>query len=842
MAISNNDRRTLYYEWSSGEKKWADYESTFFVDGKNSDPVATDISKENLNNSKQYHKRTGIYGTYYGSYITEKGAQFEVKSSVNYKDDSPQVTNIRYIYTYLTNCGWHRNAIIGVLGNIHAECKLNPGLWQSQSIGSTGSATGFGLVQWTPACKKHIGWCMGYRWKANYNTSPPTWYVQNSADYGGDIRYLDPSSMDSQLAHIADEMDPKNSKEGGDVTTLGGWAGEWQKTKMFPLSKKNFIEAKDDDGNELSADYLTRAFVVNYLRCAGYELKSTQDERASHTALIIKYAKYDDSYEHKYDSNVSYDNVIKNPILPFYKMCVHYSRNPEEGNCTWYGYARTWHINAIANGLSGDASYAVEPKHLRFPGKGNAGNWYGNLRDDPSFPRERLSENIPMVGAIACWKSQSKSDSGWGHIVIVESIKYGENGDWESFQYSHSGYTKPLFATGTFKNDGTTTKLWPGTDYVLQGFIYNENNFSTSFNSTWNPLKTIEQIQDVMTLKFTEKLNSNKVSMNLLWSLTGTEKSTNSNMITVGSLNTSLNLPKNTEFNAMDVNVPPFASSVKVSMKRRGDSDKIDSFDISTDVGMTYPCVYIGNNGECCPYVPLMYSNSRWSVRTPYIAYDNEFYKLKNRISSLVIEPDIPDVPVEPDTPIEPTKPKEPIVIVKPSDEILLGVETYLQQTTYTCGASSAVMILQYFKKLPSDATRPYDKYLHTKWGYEAHKAMATSSVTNILNTYISGKPYSYEPRHDDVSKIWEQLVYSIKAGYPVVALIKIENTKYFTYTTTGHYVVVDGVDVAKKTVHICDPNGKTKPKLTMPFDTFVADYYTKGNNPQRMVLNLKGD
>lgn len=54
-----------------------------------------------------------------------------------------------YVTKYPAN-GWTLNAIAGWLGNVEAECGMNPGLYEGRKIGDS---NGFGLVQWTPGTK-----------------------------------------------------------------------------------------------------------------------------------------------------------------------------------------------------------------------------------------------------------------------------------------------------------------------------------------------------------------------------------------------------------------------------------------------------------------------------------------------------------------------------------------------------------------------------------------------------------------------------------------------------------------------------------------------------------------
>ncbi len=66
------------------------------------------------------------------------------------KDDShrlstaQQQANALYIYRQLSDCGWTKQAVAGLLGNIQRESQLNPAAWQRQD----NTKLGYGLVQW----------------------------------------------------------------------------------------------------------------------------------------------------------------------------------------------------------------------------------------------------------------------------------------------------------------------------------------------------------------------------------------------------------------------------------------------------------------------------------------------------------------------------------------------------------------------------------------------------------------------------------------------------------------------------------------------------------------------
>jgi hypothetical protein len=60
--------------------------------------------------------------------------------------------NADYIYWYLSQRGWTKHAVCGLLGNFEAESEINPGVWENWSSSHT-SANSYGLAQWDPSTK-----------------------------------------------------------------------------------------------------------------------------------------------------------------------------------------------------------------------------------------------------------------------------------------------------------------------------------------------------------------------------------------------------------------------------------------------------------------------------------------------------------------------------------------------------------------------------------------------------------------------------------------------------------------------------------------------------------------
>ena len=167
-------------------------------------------------------QRTGAGGKYYGSLFTESEPL----------TTSEMETNASYLYKRLHGVhGWSMNAVAATLGNMQAESTINPGRWQSDSVGNYSS--GYGLVQWTPATN-YTDWC-------------------ESAGYS------DPSEMDAAIARIIYELENKL---------------QYYATSSYPLTFSEFTTSSLDAGT------LAKAFLLNYERPAD-QSETKQEYRAS---------------------------------------------------------------------------------------------------------------------------------------------------------------------------------------------------------------------------------------------------------------------------------------------------------------------------------------------------------------------------------------------------------------------------------------------------------------------------------------------------------------------------------------------------------------------------------
>jgi len=87
------------------------------------------------------------YNSYPSTPPTSSGVYASVCAGSSTLTTAQRDANAKYIYNYLRDNGFTKNAACGVLGNMQQESNMNPGIWQV----SNNTSYGYGLVQWTPA-------------------------------------------------------------------------------------------------------------------------------------------------------------------------------------------------------------------------------------------------------------------------------------------------------------------------------------------------------------------------------------------------------------------------------------------------------------------------------------------------------------------------------------------------------------------------------------------------------------------------------------------------------------------------------------------------------------------
>lgn len=151
-----------------------------------------------------------------------------VTSANRYLTQAEMEGNARVIAAAFLTRGWGINAIAAMLGNMQSESGINPGIYET--LDSTSTTNGFGLVQWTP------------------NTKYKAWADANGYAYG-DIM--------AQIARIQYEVDN---------------GLQWISTDAYPMTFEAFTTSTQ------TPEYLAQAFLYNYERPASLDQpnRSTQ--------------------------------------------------------------------------------------------------------------------------------------------------------------------------------------------------------------------------------------------------------------------------------------------------------------------------------------------------------------------------------------------------------------------------------------------------------------------------------------------------------------------------------------------------------------------------------------
>lgn len=141
-----------------------------------------------------------------------------VYDSNSYLTTAQMKVNAQYIATWFIKKGWTPNAISAMLGNMQSESGINFGIYES--LNSSSTTNGFGLVQWTP------------------NTKYFNWAASNG--YAND-------HVNGELNRILWEVANKQ---------------QWYATSTYPISFQQFTQSTDTPYN------LAMAFLKNYERPA----------------------------------------------------------------------------------------------------------------------------------------------------------------------------------------------------------------------------------------------------------------------------------------------------------------------------------------------------------------------------------------------------------------------------------------------------------------------------------------------------------------------------------------------------------------------------------------------
>lgn len=150
-----------------------------------------------------------------------------------------------------------------------------------------------------------------------------------------------------------------------------------------------------------------------------------------------------------------------------------------------------------------------------------------------------------------------------------------------------------------------------------------------------------------------------------------------------------------------------------------------------------------------------------------------------------------------------------------------VDVPLYGQKTGYTCGSASGSMILN------SLGVETSEKEF---WNYADNNTDNLGTyvyrIKDTLNHYYGENVYSYRTTSKlSTEEYYSVISKSIDAGYPVEAVLRIDEKDYFGYKTNGHYVVITEVYVNENDVFMA--------KVNDPYSKFGV------NHPQTIDIPL---
>ena len=162
-----------------------------------------------------------------------------------------------------------------------------------------------------------------------------------------------------------------------------------------------------------------------------------------------------------------------------------------------------------------------------------------------------------------------------------------------------------------------------------------------------------------------------------------------------------------------------------------------------------------------------------------------------------------------------------------------LNVPSKEQSNGSCCSGAAAWAVL---KTLKGSSFKKTDLQLFKEMGSTG----VVYKVRNIINKYLGTSTYGYGTYKNQ--KAFENAVIkSIAAGYPVIALVKINSSTYFKYKTNGHFTCLSGYKInADGTVQfrVTDSykTGKNGGTFWIPAKTFFS--YSKAHGyPYYLIL-----
>ena len=189
-------------------------------------------------------------------------------------------------------------------------------------------------------------------------------------------RGLDRDSIETQCLKIQDEYNT---------------GGQYIPTDDYPLTFQQYSKSTE------SPEYLAEVFCRNYER-AGVE---AMDERKENSRYWYDKLPQQLEYHPRLAENDDYWGPIRGSKY-YYSDNIFYQIGYGLPNCTCYAWGRRYELTGKKPNTSTNDAFT----------------WWSYNKTNNIYP---YSEDIPKLGAIACWYNNNHPQDG-GHVAIVEEI------------------------------------------------------------------------------------------------------------------------------------------------------------------------------------------------------------------------------------------------------------------------------------------------------------------------------------------------------------------------------------------------------------------------------------
>ena len=453
--------------------------------------------------------------------------------------------------TQINNATYIANFFTNMGWTRNAICGLLGNMWQESKLypnTKESGGTGVGLVQWSEYQGQHVylNWC---------NENGYTW-----------------SDMDVQLLRL--KLEYEWILDGQDAKANWCWI------ENINMSYEEWAHSTQ------SANYLAEVFCTNYERPGDPRL----DIRKEYAIWFYDNLSFEQKeYHPRLAENDDYWGPIRGSKY-YYSDNIFYQIGFGLPNCTCYAWGRRYELTGKKPNTSTNDAFT----------------WWGYNKANNIYP---YSEDIPKLGAIACWYNNNHPEDG-GHVAIVEEID-SNTGDITT---SNSAYGGTFF----YKSD-PPIKASNGYDtsgYTFQGFIYLEDDYSPPTPTLAPSISDVESSSSTQITINGLSNGTGQVTLYIKWDSNTVSQSNYDITVTTSNSNFSIQVSK-----------PRRASSVAI-LPVRGSS--IGQPFVKENLPVSIPCINVYNNNKFVQSIPYVYTNGQWREAVPYVYTNGQWREIYN--------------------------------------------------------------------------------------------------------------------------------------------------------------------------------------------------------------------